>query len=58
MIMFTVVYDTMETGVQVMRFARYEDAMRYSSLVAEQETCVLYGVVDTRFEEDFLNSVD
>lgn len=56
--MFTVVYDTMETGVQVMRFTKYEDAMRYSSLVERQETCALYGVIDSRFEKSFLKTVE
>ena len=56
--MFTVVYDTFENGLQVMRFTNCDDAMLYASLTAEQRTCSLYGVVDSRFEDEFLKTVE
>ena len=54
--MITVVYETKDTvGIQVMRFEKYSDAILFSLVVTDG---TLYGIIDSRYEEDFIKSID
>ena len=54
--MFTVVYDTIENGLQIMRFDNYDDAIRYSKCNSVFNE--LYGIVCTNFEDAFIKSLE